>query len=188
MRLETITTVCSFDPEIDKSKISLEDFTDYLNKRDDIGRIRHAFKPSGPTEFTIREIPHELWEAFVERGDTDAEKYRRAFMCGVSSVRNLYQTNGTRLAEWSGSDTQTIAGKQYEMLAPADLALFPPTERQEIGMVAYAHSGFHRRIDDCFQLPPMSHRRLAVQASLHAEPSPTLPAKPKEPSSAGREE
>lgn len=178
MRSERIETICSLDPELDTSRIDPQVMGEYLRSRESLDPIRHAFSANGPTLYTIREIPHQLWESFVERGDTDEEKYRRAFMVGLVSVKNLYQADGTRIASWAGSRSTAIESGQIEVLTDSDLKLFSPAERMEIGSVAYQHSFLARRIGSCFQLPPSVLKRLGDRDFRSAGSSPTSPATP----------
>ena len=184
MRSERIETIWSLDPELATSKIDVAVFGEFLRSRESLDTIRHAFSPNGPTLYTIREIPHQLWESFVERADTDEEKYRRAFMMGLVSVKNLYQADGSRLLTWTGSRSMAVDSGQIEVLSEADLKLFSPAERVEIGSVIYQHSFLARRITSCFLLPRSCLARLERRVFLSAESNPISPPTPNEEPSA----
>lgn len=183
MRAEKFDTICSSDPEIDTTKIDDSVFADYLRDRASLDTIRHAFTPAGPTIYTIREIPHSLWD-WVDEPDSDALKYKRAFMAGVACATNVMQSNGTRLGSVGGTKAIRSGTSQVDMMQESDLVYFSPAERLEIGSVAYTHSFLHRKIGSCFRLPPRSLRALAEREFRSADVSRTSPATPSEEPSA----
>lgn len=183
MRSEKLKTICSNDPGVDTTRVDSEAFFKHITTREDLDSIRNAFTAEGPTVFTVREIPHALWD-FVDGGASDADKYKRAFMVGLEHAENVVQKNGTRLASVAGRDVTAIGTKQQDIMRESDLAYFSPAEVQEIGSVAYQHSFLHRKIESCFRLPPMCHRALAERDFRSAESNPTSQDKPSEPASA----
>lgn len=171
MRQEKFKAVCSFDPAIDTKSFTLSVMIDYLKTRD-MGLLR--FKPGvQPTVFHIREIPHTLWESYVAAPESDAERYRRAFMVGVEMVENVVQQDGVTVSNWRGSEKHESRGAVMQVMADDDLQLFSPAERQEIGAVAYYHSFLPRRIASCFRQPHTLLNILRVADFLPAESSPT---------------
>lgn len=171
MRDAQIKTVCSFDPAIDKKATSQDAIVALARKRDMSGL---RFIPGDqPTVFTLREIPHTLWESFVEDAPNEAVKFARAFRAGVVRVENVYQNDGARIASWTGSGTHESKGAQLQILTEDDLERFSPAERQEIGAAAYWHSFLPRRIVSGFQLPLTSLSILRLAEFQGAESSHT---------------
>lgn len=173
MRSETFRTVCTFDPGLDTTRVSLDSMIEFFKGRD-IAKVEHAFSATEPpTIYTIREIPHQLWESFVACAPTEDERFKRAFMCGVKLVENLYQQDGTRLPTWCGRKTERFGSSQLDIMSDEDASMFSPAERLEIGSVAFAHSFLPRRIAASYRLPPSLVQTLQGRDFLHAEPSPT---------------
>ena len=171
MRQDTFVTVCSFDPAIDKEATSVDAIVALARERDMSG-VR--FVPGVlPTLFTVREIPHQLWESFVENCSTDEERYRRAFMVGVVKVENVYQKDDVCVSVWTGSGTRKHRETQQHILDEDDLECFSPAERQEIGAAAYWHSFLPRRIKSGFQLPRSSLSTLRLADFHGAASNPT---------------
>jgi hypothetical protein len=183
MRPEKFKTICSNDPAIDTTKIDVKVYVDYLNKRESLDSIRHAFSTDGPTIYCIREIPSAYWD-WVDEPDNFSLKYKRAFMYGVERVENLMQTDGTRLGSVSGSKTVPCGNTQIDVMQEHDLKYFSPLERQEIGAVAYQHSFLHRKIESDYPLQPASLRLLERREFLSVAASRTSPATPSEEPSA----
>jgi hypothetical protein len=179
MRQEKFKTVCSNDPEIDTTKIEASTMGEFLRERSGLDTIRHAFTPRGPVIFNICEIPQSLWD-WVDEPESEAQKYKRAFMAGVESVENVMQTNGTPLPSVSGTKTLANGTTQVDIMQERDLQYFSPAERLEIGSVAYTHSFLHRKIVSCFRLPPASLRRLENRDFLFVDRSHTSQATPNE--------
>lgn len=145
-------TVCSTDPELLKSAIPIEDMVAFWKDRD-LTRIEPAVIGGKPAKYLVREIPHALWD-YVDRGETQNEKFKRAFMCGVVQVADLWQRNGTSLPLITGSRVEKIGGSQVNVFSDEDMAQFFPSAWLEIGSVAYAHSFLDLRTIEAFQLPP----------------------------------
>lgn len=183
MRHEKFETICSNDPEFDTTKVDAATISEFLRDRMSLDTVRHAFTPTGPTVFVIREIPHALWD-WVDEPDSQSLKYKRAFMAGVECAKNVIQNNGSRLPSVAGRDTIPNGTSQIDIMKDADLQYFSPAERLEIGSVAYTHSFLHRKIASCFRLPPASLRVLEGREFRSADASPTSPATPSEEPSA----
>lgn len=148
MRAEHFKVVSVLDDAFD---LTLSERLDYAGTRD-LDAYKHKFKPgSKPVFFHVREVPHALWESFVDAADTYPEKYRRAFMCGVEKVDNLPMADGVTLATWAPSTKNERSGSV--ILSDEDMALFAPCERAEIGSVIYNHSFLARRMQIVYLLP-----------------------------------
>jgi hypothetical protein len=176
MRPKTFETVCSFDEAIDTTKIAADDLLDFMRERD-ISKIAHAFRAGEhPTTFLIREIPHSLFDSYVDDAAGDHERFRRAFRVGVEAVKNVYQDDGTRVEHWQGSDKQAVAGgAMITVMSAEDTARFSLAERLEIGSVAYFHSFLPRRKQHCFQVPLTSLSILRTADYLPAVLNPNAP-------------
>jgi hypothetical protein len=124
----------------------------------------------------VREVPHGLFEEFVDAADTYPEKYKRAFVCGIEKVENLPQEDGITLSTWSPATIHQRTGAI--ILSDDELRKFAPAERQEIGSVIYTHSFLPRRMPATYLLPsslqePLTSQavRLAVASQSYAAPS-----------------
>jgi hypothetical protein len=166
VRTETFETICSLDPEVQRSRVPVEDMIKFFEYRD-LDLIRPALEQGKPAIYVIRAIPHVSW-GFVDRGATEHERFARAFMCGVAEVRNLWQSGGTRLDTVRGTRTEKVGGKQIDIFSEDDLAAFPPSVVLEIGSVAYWHSFLDRRTADFCRLPHTLLSRHPDSAFLRA--------------------
>jgi hypothetical protein len=144
-------TISVSDPAIDWVSIPQDTVGAYLRTRE-FALIEPYLKPgSTPTIFVLREIPDAQWEGYVEV-DNVALKYRRAFQCAVLRVEGLETPEGFALAA-DGLVKRKLLND--EALSDEDCKRFAPSERLEIGAVAYQRSFFPKRIGADFQLPPM---------------------------------
>lgn len=130
---------------------SLAERMDYAGARK-LEDYAHRLKPgTKPVTYHLREVPHGLWEDYVDAADTYAEKYKRAFVCGVEMVENLPQADGVTLSSWKPNTKNVRSGSV--IMSDDDLKLFAPSERAEIGSVIYMHSFLPRRIAPTYLLP-----------------------------------
>lgn len=170
MRDERFKVVSVLDPAIDTERMPTAAMHEYMTTRD-VRKLQPYFKPGvKPTEFHVREVPHELWETFVMGGQNEAERYRRAFMCGVERIDELHQNDGSTISSW----TPPLDG--VGVMKPDAVVRVSPQEREEIGAVVWYHSFLARRIDGCFRVPPSSLELLGERLFLRVVASPSLPA------------
>ena len=169
MRQERFSVVSVLDPAIDTERMTASAMREYLESRD-MRKLEPFLKPgSKPTRYHVREVPHELWETFVMGGGSESERYRRAFMCGVERIDELYQNDGTTIANWTPS-TDALG-----VMRPEAVVRVSAQEREEIGAVVWYHSFLARRIEGCFRLPPSSRDLLIERPFRHAAASPNSP-------------
>lgn len=171
MREDRIRVVSVLDPAIDRDVMTVADMNEYVRTRD-FSKLR--FVPGvEPQVYHIREIPHGLWERYVKSASTlsDEERWRRAFLCGVTRVENLYQRDGTTIPDWDPPK----AAPGLDVMADAALERFWPAEREEIGALVLHHSFLHPRIAPSYPLPPMCLARLEELRFRRADASPSLP-------------
>ena len=163
---------------------------DYAGTRD-LEVYKHKIKPGAkPVYFHVREVPHSLWEEYVDAADSYPEKHKRAFMCGLERVENLPMGDGVQLGTWVPSTKHARSGQV--ILSVEDLKLFAPAYRTEIGSVIYAHSFLPRAMQITYLLPlslqePLvtQDARRAVQSQRDAEAkiksAPSVPSAPSTP-------
>jgi hypothetical protein len=169
-RDETMQVVSVLDPAIDIRRMGYELLNKYLLTRD-IALITPFFRPGEkPTIYHLREVPQHLWETFVRDGSSEPEMHKRAFMCALVKVENLFQRDGTFL------DQAHLPRPGHEVMATEALARFRPQYREEIGAVAFQHSFFDPRTLDCFLLPPSLVGRLEANMRRTVESNPSSPA------------
>ena len=167
MRQETLKLVCiATDPAVDIDGMGEAAIREYVSTRDEkLVKVKPGEKP---TTFYVGEVPHELW-SYVAAAESDHERAERAFQCAVTRVDNFVQSDGVAVGSWKPSNQNG----QRKAMPEADMALFSPSERLEIGGVAYNHSFFPRRTDAFFRLPPLLAGVLARRIFRHADASQT---------------
>lgn len=171
MRAERFKVVSVLDEALDASHTER---LRYAGTRDyDV--IAHKMKPGGhPTIFHVREVPHGLWDEWVDAADSYSEKYKRAFMCGVELVENLSQRDGVALSRWAPATRNERSNSV--IMSDDDLRLFSPSERQEIGSVVYLHSFLPLRTTAVFLLPSSLQEPLVSLVVRLADVSPPAAA------------
>lgn len=143
---------------------------EYMETRD-VRKLQPYLQPTvKPTVFHVREVPHDLWESFVMAAPSEAERYRRAFMCGLESIDELQQNDGTSIPQWQ--PPRDASG----VIRSEAIARVSAQEREEVGAVIWYHSFLPRRIDDCFALPPSSRAVLNERVFLRVDASPSSAA------------
>lgn len=160
MRAERFRVVSSMDEAYD---LDFNDRLVYAGTRDFESIQGRKLPGARPTIFHVREVPHGLWEEYVDAPDAYPEKYRRAFICGVERVENLVMADGVSLGTWAPNTKNTRSGAI--IMGDEDLKLFAPAERAEIGSVIYTHSFLPRRMRATYLLPHSLQEPLLSQAS-----------------------
>lgn len=161
MRAERFRVVSVLDEELD---FDYRSRLDYATTRD-FNLVK--LKPGGkPIIYHVREVPHGLWEEYVDAPDAFAEKWKRAFQCGIEKVEHLPQSDGTELSTWAPSHKHPRTGAT--ILSDEDIRMFSPAERQEIGSVIYNHSFLPRRTTATYLLPSSLQEPLTSWAVRHA--------------------
>lgn len=157
MKEENKVLVSVLDPAIDTESMTMDDMSGYAESRD-LARLK--FKPGVPvTRYHTREIRHDVMESYVMAAPTDAEKYRRAFLCGVVRVENIVQRDGSIITDW----TPPSVGKLPAM-PDSEAERFSAAERQEIGLCIFDRSFLAPRTVPGFRLPHTLLRYLAERA------------------------
>lgn len=159
------------DPAIDTESMPFGVMQEYIEKRDYNSIAKHIKPGMKPTVYHVRAVHHSMWETFVMAGgDHDDIKFRRAFICGVESVDDLYGRDGTAV---NFVPTHNVPGVGKVFTEDEINARFFPNEVLEIGSVIFEHSFLHPRIALTWQLPstcvgPLVHRKFR---SADASPS-----------------
>lgn len=164
MRPERFQVVSVLDEDLD---MTYQERLAYAGERD-YSKVK--LKPGRKAVvYHVREVPHQLWESFVDAGDSQSEKYRRAFMVGVERVDHLPIDDGSLRERWV-PNTKNARTDQIVM-SDDDLQLFSPAERQEIGSVVYNHSFLPKRIAATYLLPSSLHEPMTALAYRLVEQS-----------------
>lgn len=169
MKDESQVVISVLDPAIDTESMTVDEMMKYAETRD-VSKIRIK-AGAKPTRYHTREIRHDVMESYVMAAGTDAERYRRAFLCGVVKVENLLQRDGSILPDW----TPTNIGKLAAM-PDADAERFSAAERQEIGLVVFDRSFLAPRTVLAYRLPPTLPRFLGEREFRRADAIPQSPA------------
>lgn len=156
MREDQFDVVSVLDPAIDRIATGDLELAEYARTRD-LSKLKFV-EGKRPTLFRIREIPKATLFAYVETTDVDALKQYRAFLCGVMTVKNIVQNDGTTIDFFEPPK----ASAESEMMDPRSLTRFAASEVAEIGAVIYSHSFLARRIESCFLLPRSVREQLDV--------------------------
>lgn len=173
MRPATFKAICLIDPNFDTEKLTAEQMIKHIETRDFSIIDGKWVDGQRPTIFHVQEVPHHLWESYVEQGVNEAEKFSNAFKAGVFLVENVVCDDGVSLTKWE-PQSKSKHGVRVPMTAE-ESKRFSPAERLEIGAVVYQHSFLARRIEVTFPLPSSVHARLVSRRFLHVEPSQTTP-------------
>ena len=167
MRAERFRVVSVLDEALDVPGKELEQ---YASKRD-FALVENKYVPGQkPVIFHVREVPNELWEAFVEGGTNEADRYKRAFMAGLEKVENLPDLATGESKTWAPSNK--VKSLSVTLLHDDDLQLFAPSERIEIGSVIYRHSFLPRRTEAEYPLPSSLVDPLVRRVRRDAERTP----------------
>lgn len=165
MRAATFKAVSVIDPALDTEAITEDDMVRYFQMRD-FAIVDGKWKPGQkPTIYHLREVPHDLWESFVMRGENESEQFAYAFRAGVVKAENVYGADGVAVALWEPAKkgTNAITAKEAERFSPA--------ERAEIGSVVFQHSFLPLRTECIYRLPSSVAAHLARRAFLLADKS-----------------
>lgn len=162
LRTERFQLVSVLDEEL---AMTYQERLAYAGTRD-FGKIKLV--PGGkPITYHVREIPHALWESYVDAAESPADKYRRAFMVGLERVDNLPTDDGALRERWVPNTKN--ARTDLIVLGEDDLHLFSPAERQEIGSVIYMHSFLPKWTAATYLLPSSLHEPMTALAYRLAE-------------------
>lgn len=173
-RDQYIQVVSVNDPAIDTKRITLEQMREYFTTRD-LSKIQPFFKPDcKPTIYTIREIPHALWDLIEEVEGSPAEQRKRAFMFGVVEVQDLHQRDGAFIPGRVELPKYELQGER--VIQEKALTRFWPGHRIEVGVVALTHSFLPPTIGGGYPLPHMCLLTLSARGFLRVDASPNLQA------------
>lgn len=151
MRPDRFKTVWTLDPAIDTESMPFDVMKEFLKTRD-INIVAKYFKPGmKPTVYHVRAVHHSMWESFVMAGgDHQDIRFRRAFVCGVEKVDDLYGRDGTAV---NFEPTMNIAGVGKIFTDDEVNSRFSPSEVLEIGSVIFDHSFLPLRTELTWELP-----------------------------------
>lgn len=166
---ETFEVVNPADDAIETEAMTPAEMMAFIKSRDTKQlKIRAGQQPA---RFICREVPNQLWESFVCATEVQAERYRRAFQCGVIEAKNIPQRVGGLIGSF------TPAGMPEALrMSDADLGRFSPHDREEIGYVIYERSFLAPRTVRAYQLLPSSQAILEDREFRRADASPPSPA------------
>ncbi len=168
MREEKIQVIQADDPAIETERMTWKQLLEYGVTRE-FSLIEPYLRPgSRATIYTLREIPGEMFESWVQAGATEYERFKRAFMAACVRVDNIQQADGTT--------TNWVSSRPTSMTEEECNARFSAEEREEIGRVAYQHSFLRRTRRLRCALPPMLAQYWAERTYLPADESPPTAA------------
>ena len=162
--------VSVLDDAIDEDATALSEIVKYFKSRD--AKLL-KYKPGRkPQLYHTREVKQSLWESVVMSADTEAERYRRAFQCGVFRVENVLQRDGSILPEWKPTEKETERGVMLDENAER----FSANDRHEIGSAIFQRSFLAPRTVRAYQLPLTCQHALAQREFRLADATPPSPA------------
>jgi hypothetical protein len=169
MRAEQFRLISVIDEAIDTASMPIDTMIRYHDSRD-IALIEPYIKPTPkPTIYHVRVVPHSLWQSYVMGGGDSKEiRHRRAFMCGVERVENLYGRDGIAT---SWAPTRRLSEKLTIMTEDECNERFFPYEVEEIGAVIFSHSFLPLRMQLQFPLPSLCVEALVARPFLSAAPN-----------------
>lgn len=168
-RSEKFKTISIHDDALDTSLLTFDDMMKFNRERDFALVEGKWAQGKTPSIFHVREVPHGLFESYVDAIDSEPEKFKRAFQCGVERVSNLMQDDGVSV-NW---EPNTKVGAHVIMSDKEANERFRPSQRQEIGRVIYMHSFLPRTTPLSLPLPSLSVGPLAQKTYLRADASPS---------------
>ncbi len=165
-----LVLVSVLDDAIDDEAMTLAEVARYFESRD--AKLL-KYKPGRkPQLYHTREVKQSLWESVVMSADTEAERYRRAFQCGVFAVENVLQRDGSILPAWKPTEKETERGVMLDENAER----FSASDRHEIGSAIFQRSFLAPRTVRAYRLPLTCQRELAQRAFRLADATPPSPA------------
>jgi hypothetical protein len=181
----TLKTVRMYDPAVDES-IDGDQLAEFAKTRD-MQKLR--FIPGkDPVFYHVGLIDASLFTDYVQAAETETERFRRAFQCGVERVDNFRAQTGEHFTSWQPSGTQRTADGSHRMMDRKELAMFAPADQLEIGSVAYWRCFLPHDIGPYFRVPQSSVVAWGALASLRADSTQAAAAPssdaPKEPPAA----
>lgn len=176
---KTFETVSIHDPAIDLEATTPRALREFAETRD-MKKIVFR-KDVKPCRYTLKEISHSMMNGWVMAVEADQAQATRAFQCGVMSVTNYPQEDGSRVESWSPPRDKADA------IEDKWLERFPLVVLAEIGGVALRRSFFGPTITHGYVLPPLSAALLVEQIGRHADASRNTPAPSSEPASSASE-
>jgi len=161
--MEKFETVSIHDPAIDLDATDPRALREFAETRD-MGKLVFR-KDAKPCRYVLGEISHRLMSMWVMGAVTEHEQALRAFQCGLLSVSNHRQDDGTWLESWDPPRDKAgaVEDRALERFAPVVLA--------EIGGVALRRSFFGPTIRHGYVLPPLSAALLGEQTVRRAAAS-----------------
>ena len=155
--------VSVLDDAIDTEAMTAKEIVRYYETRDiNLLKIKPGRKPQ---RYYTREVRQNLWESYVMAADTEAERYRRAFLCGVIRVTDVVQRNGEQTIE----KFEPSGIRERGCMLEEDAERFSASDRAEIGSVIWERSFLAPRTVRAYRLPPTCLQILALRAFRSAD-------------------
>lgn len=171
-----------YDPAIDLSEDPdtgklASNIAEFMQSRD----LEHLKFTAEPSWFYLRPISRKAMLAFVMKGETDHDRFARAFMVSLDRVENFVGDDGETLAVYTPSRPQSRDGSVDAIDAEA-IEMFSITDILEIGAVAFQRSFLPLGCGACYQAPQSSvsawgmravvaHSQRVEQKTVELDPS-----------------
>ena len=162
---ELVKIVSLADPALDVTAMGKLVST-YARKRDPA--LVKEIVGSKLAWFTIRRIPTGLFQRVVLEGVSEADRHRRAFVVGVSSIQNLYCTDERVRERFEPAGNAAAAHGQISIWTDEQMDLIAPAYVEEIGSVAETYSFLAPNSVVSYVLPQSSVRVLTARVNQDA--------------------
>lgn len=166
-RLQIVVSVN--DDALDTERMTHAEMRRYVEARD-YDLVKDRIKPGRRLQqYHTREVTRRMLTRFVLEVPDEAERFERAFMCGVVEVKNVLQRDGSILPAWKPSTKDGNVSEE-------DLERFPETDVMEVGSVILQRSFLAPRTVRAYQLPLTCQHALAQREFRLADATPPSPA------------
>lgn len=162
---DTVKVASVWDMAIDAVSMA-EGGLEYAKTRDP--KILALVPGKEPTWFHIRRIPASVFP-WVQDGETNFARQRRAFEMSVTRIDNLVTPDGTTVKSMGASERTRIGTSEVEHMSAADMALIPPAFIEDIGDWCYGRSFLPPGSGALYQPPPGSRTALVVRLAYEAQ-------------------
>jgi hypothetical protein len=178
--MNTLKTICIFDPAFDIVKAPKNLLHDFARTRDLKSLEGYYKQGQRPTVYTIRYIPSSVFRRHVLTGVSDEDKYIKAFQYGVIAIEGLYNDDGTRV-NWEPSGQIDTPDGSIPCVSDAELERIDRCAWLEIGAVAWTYNFLPRTSKNGYVALPSSVEILLNQTfpSVDASPITVAPSSSK---------
>lgn len=151
MQHATVTkTVSIADTAVDTQTMGAK-VQDFLKSRDP--KLIKIIPGKTPTWFHLRRIPTSIFQRYVATGESEGERRRRAFQCGVSRIDHLVREDGSVAPSVEPTDRIETPTGELRIWSERELEMLAPVFIEEIGSVVETQSFLPRGLAVYFQPP-----------------------------------